>query len=50
MQSLIIADFFLTMGCIFGIVVHMKRTGGTFQEVCENKRCDFSQIRRKDVT
>ncbi len=34
MQSLIIADFFLTMGCIFGIVVHMKRTGDTFQEVC----------------
>lgn len=34
MASLFIADFFLTAGVIFGIKIHMKRTGESFQEVC----------------
>ena len=34
MESLFIADFFLTFGLILGIEIHMKRTGEIFQEVC----------------
>ena len=34
MASLFIADFFLTAGVIFGIKIHMKKTGESFQEVC----------------
>lgn len=34
MASLFIADFFLTVGVIFGIRIYMKRTGESFQEVC----------------
>lgn len=34
MVSLFIADFFLTVGVIFGIRIHMKKTGESFQEVC----------------
>ena len=34
MASLFIADFFFTVGVIFGIKIHMKRTGESFQEVC----------------
>lgn len=34
MASLFIADFFLTVGVILGIKIHMKRTGESFQEVC----------------
>lgn len=34
MASLFIADFFLTVGIIFGIRIHMKKTGESFQEVC----------------
>ena len=34
MASLFIADFFLTVGVIFGISIHMKKTGESFQEVC----------------
>lgn len=34
MASLFIADFFLTVGVIFGIRIHMKRMGESFQEVC----------------
>ena len=34
MTSLFIADFFLTVGVIFGIRIHMKKTGESFQEVC----------------
>ena len=34
MVSLFIADFFLTVGVILGIKIHMKRTGESFQEVC----------------
>ena len=34
MASLFIADFFLTVGVIFGIKIHMKKTGESFQEVC----------------
>lgn len=34
MVSLFIADFFLTVGVIFGIRIYMKRTGKSFQEVC----------------
>lgn len=34
MASLFIADFFLTIGVIFGIKIHMKKTGESFQEVC----------------
>lgn len=34
MASLFIADFFLTMGVIIGIKIHMKKTGESFQEVC----------------
>ena len=34
MASLFIADFFLTIGVIFGINIHMKKTGESFQEVC----------------
>ena len=34
MLSLFIADFFLTVGVIFGIRIHMKKTGESFQEVC----------------
>lgn len=34
MVSLFIADFFLTVGVIFGIKIHMKKTGESFQEVC----------------
>lgn len=34
MTSLFIADFFLTVGVVFGIRIHMKKTGENFQEVC----------------
>ena len=34
MASLFVADFFLTVGVIFGIRIHMKKTGESFQEVC----------------
>ena len=34
MASLFIADFFLTVGVILGIKIHMKRTGESFQEIC----------------
>ena len=34
MTSLFIADFFLTAGVIFGIKIHMKKTGESFQEIC----------------
>lgn len=34
MLSLFVTDFFLTVGVIFGIGIHMKRTGDSFQEVC----------------
>ena len=34
MASLFIADFFLTVGVIFGIRIHMKKTGESFHEVC----------------
>lgn len=34
MTGLFIADFFLTVGVIFGIKIHMKKTGESFQEVC----------------
>lgn len=34
MASLFIADFFLTVGVVFGIKIYMKRTGESFQEVC----------------
>lgn len=34
MTGLFIADFFLTAGVIFGIKIHMKKTGESFQEVC----------------
>ena len=34
MVSLFIADFFLTVGVILGIKIHMKRTGESFQEIC----------------
>lgn len=34
MASLFIADFFLTAGIIFGIKIHMKKTGESFREVC----------------
>lgn len=34
MASLFIADFFLTVGVIFGIRIHTKRTDESFQEVC----------------
>ena len=34
MASLFIVDFFFTVGVIFGIKIHMKRTGESFQEVC----------------
>ena len=34
MASLFIADFFLTVGVIFEIRIHMKKTGESFQEVC----------------
>lgn len=38
MTSLFIADFFLTAGVVFGIRIHMKRTGESFQEVCSKIR------------
>lgn len=38
MTSLFIADFFLTAGIVFGIRIHMKRTGESFQEVCSKIR------------
>lgn len=38
MASLFIADFFLTAGVVFGIRIHMKRTGESFQEVCSKIR------------
>ena len=34
MESLFIADFFLTFGLILGIRIYMKKTGESFQEVC----------------
>ena len=34
MTGLFIADFFLTAGVIFGIKIHMKKAGESFQEVC----------------
>ena len=34
MESLFIADFFLTFGLVLGIKIYMKRTGESFQEVC----------------
>ena len=34
MESLFIADFFLTFGLIRGIRIYMKRTGESFREVC----------------
>lgn len=34
MASLLIADFFFTVGLVLGMVIHMKKTGDTFQEVC----------------
>lgn len=34
MESLFIADFFLTFGLILGIRLYMKRTGESFREVC----------------
>lgn len=34
MASLFITDFFLTIGVILGIEIHMKRTGESFWEVC----------------
>lgn len=34
MLSLFVIDFFLTVGVILGIEIHMKRTGDSFQEVC----------------
>ena len=34
MESLFIADFFLTFGLILGIRIYMKRTGESFREVC----------------
>lgn len=34
MVGLFIADFFLTAGVVFGIKIHMKKTGESFQEVC----------------
>lgn len=38
MASLFITDFFLTAGVVFGIRIHMKRTGESFQEVCSKIR------------
>ena len=38
MASLFIADFFLTAGVVFGIRIHMRRTGESFQEVCSKIR------------
>lgn len=38
MASLFIADFFLTAGVVFGIRIHMKRTGESFQEICSKIR------------
>ena len=34
MESLFIADFFLTFGLILGIRIYMKRTGESYREVC----------------
>ena len=34
MESLFIADFFLTFGLILGISIYMKRTVQSFREVC----------------
>lgn len=38
MASLFIADFFLTAGVVFGIRIHMKKTGESFREVCSRIR------------
>ena len=34
MESLFIADFFLTFGLILGIIIYLQRTGESFREVC----------------
>lgn len=34
MTNLFVVDFFLTVGIVLGIKIHMKRTGDSFQEVC----------------
>ncbi len=43
MQSLIITDLFLTMGCIFGVALYMKKTGESFQQVCLRIREIFTR-------